>query len=190
MQPPPGYPQNPQPSGPPNRGPQQHPQGPQGYQQGPPQGYQQGYQQGPPPYGMSPPPYYPPQKRGMPGWAIALIVCGVLFVVMVMGLAAIPLIVSNDRDARRAEGEQLMGTARDYLRVEYSKTGDANGTLRGFRGGPEFQGIYYQVDSTASRSSKPGFDGTVTCSPRKSQSDGRGTLNFAWGSANSEITWK
>ena len=97
MQPPPGYQQNPQFSGPSNQGPQQYPAGPQGYQHPPQQ------------YGMTPPPYYPPQKKGMPGWAIALIVCGAGFVFLVLVLAAIPMLVStNTRDARRAEGEQLL----------------------------------------------------------------------------------
>jgi hypothetical protein len=142
---------------------------------------------------MGPPQYYPPQKKGMPGWAIALIVCAVLFVVMIMGLAAIPLIVSNDRDARRAEGEQLMGSARDYLRVEYSKTGNANDTYQKFRqeaGRHTFEGKYYRVDPNPGPSQNMGYDARVTCSPNRSSSDGKGAMDFNWADGNSTISWR
>ena len=47
----------------------------------------------------------------------------VVVIVGILALAAIPLITSNTRDARRAEGEQLLGSARDSARVEYAKSG-------------------------------------------------------------------
>lgn len=195
MQPPPGYPQGPQDSGSQNhnQGPQPYNAGSQGYGPPPgPQGY--GPPPGPPQYGMQRYPYYPPQKSGMPGWAIALIVCAVLVIpVGILALAAIPLITSNTRDARRAEGEQLMGTARDYLRVEYSKSGMESEAFRAFSSMAStgaFDGLYYNVDRTARPVSSPSFDAEVTCSPVKGQSDGHGQNQFRWADGSSQTTWK
>jgi hypothetical protein len=126
----PQYPQGPNPA-------QNQPQYPQpgaGYQQ---QGapYPQPGTHGPQYQGMPNMPYYPPRKRGMPGWAIALIVVGVLFffIIPILALAAIPLITSNTRDARRAEGEQMLGSFTGLVRVAYAKQGTHTGirTLTG-----------------------------------------------------------
>lgn len=148
MQPPPGYPQGQQnPQFMPANRPQQ-PAYPQ-HQQPQPQPYpQQQYapQQYAPQYGQYP--YYPPQKRGLPGWAWGLIIGGIVLflIVPVMAVAAIPLMTSNTRDARRAEGEQLLNSARDASRVHYAKTGYAPARLSDFTDPYLFEGLYFAVD--------------------------------------------
>jgi hypothetical protein len=184
MQSPPGYPQQPQgqpyphqPQGQPNpQGPQQVPPG-----YGPPPGYPQQY-------GMQQQPYYPPQKKGMPGWAWGLIVgCVLLFCgVPVLALAAIPLITSNTREARRAEGEQLMGSARDATRVQYSKTGTSPARLSQFTQLYMFEGEYYRVDDNIQATSA---NATITCSPIMTATDGKGRIEFAWATGESKVRW-
>jgi len=185
MQPPPGYPQQPQ--GAP-QGPQPYPQGPQPYPQQYPM--QQGY-------------YGPPPKRGMPGWAWALIIVGILLFcgVPILVLAAVPLITSNTREARRAEGEQLMGVAVDRARVYYARNGASPGRFSAIPDlyAGELDGIYYKVDdpiTDVGGSSGRGFGGyggsskaKITCSPVQTQSDGRGTTEFDWAGGNKQMSW-
>ena len=184
MQPPSGYPQQ--------------PQNPQGPQQAPPGYGQQAY---PPQYGMQQQPYYPQQKKGMPGWAWVLIICGVVFILCPIGgifvLAAIPLVASNTKEARKAEGEQMMGMARDAARVEYSKTGSNPGTFSSFMSTFELSGIYYNIDDPirdVTTSGPAGFGGgykkaEITCTP-VTPSDGKGRCEFSWADGNSQIRWE
>lgn len=113
----------------------------------------------------------------------------VVVIVGILALAAIPLITSNTRDARRAEGTQLLGAARDYCRVEYSKNGTAPATMAG-AGAGAFVGEYYGIASTvvpgAATVNTPG--GTVVATA-VTASDGNGTIDFAWGSGASDITF-
>jgi hypothetical protein len=171
-------------------------QPPQGYPQNQPQHFQQGPgPQGPPQHGMAPMPYYPQQqKQGMPAWAWVLIICGVGFAVLIVGilaLAAIPLITSNTRDARRAEGEHLMGSARGVARVEYSKTAQPPLRFSQITSGSfsmhDLQGKYFHVDDAIG--SKPGDRGEITCTPQQSPKDGRGRMEFSWQDGNSQIFW-
>lgn len=190
MQPPPGYQQGPQNSGSQNynQGPQQYNARPQGY--GPPPGQPQ--------YGMQQYPYSPPQKKGMPAWAIVLIVVGILIFVVpfVIGLGAaliMPSVVSNTRDAQRAEGEQVMGSARDFLRVEYSRTGTESPAFQLFTQTAStgtFDGLYYKVDREARTVNSPRFDAQVSCSPVPGEAEGHGQMQFQWETGNSETTWK
>ena len=173
-------------------------QQPGGYGSQQPGGY--GPQTGGPQYGMSPPPGYGaygmPQKKGMPGWAWVLIICGVVFIglPMILGILAVimmPAITSNTRDARRAEGEQLMGMARDFTRVAYSKTGDANQAFQIFevdRSKGLFDGTYFNVDSVGH--STGAFDARVTCVPTQSVSDGHGSMEFRWTDGSNQIRWE
>lgn len=177
----------------PQQGPQGHPQGPQ---QWGPQGHPQGPQQGPPQqypqqgYQMGPPQYYPPQKKGMPGWAIALIVGAVfMFVVLpILALAAIPLITTNTSDARRAEGEQLMFSARNRARLAFARNSEipvsftAAGVPRDM-----LEGHYYRVDDRIGGTST---QGEITCSPVQSPADGHGRLSFNWTDGGGEqVHW-
>ena len=106
----------------------------------------------------------------------------VVVIVGILALAAIPLITSNTRDARRAEGEQLLGAARDYCRVEYSKTNDAAKVALSGAGTGAFSGSYFNV-TTYSGTANGGSVNTNTTS------DGTGTMTFQWGSGSSAITW-
>lgn len=113
----------------------------------------------------------------------------VVVIVGILALAAIPLITSNTRDARRAEGTQLLGAARDYCRVEYSKTGVAPADMSG-AGAGAFVGEYYGIASTVA----PGVAGTNTpggtvVATAVTASDLNGTIDFAWGSGASDITF-
>jgi hypothetical protein len=188
----PQYPQGPRPA----QNQQPYPQpGPQHPQPGAPYP-QPGY--GPQQYqGMPQMPYYPPPKKGMPGWAIALIVVGVLFffIIPILALAAIPLLTSNTRDARRAEGEQMLGSLRGLVRITYAKQGTHTGirTLTGSEniGGcgaspMELRGKYYVVrDNVESRMS----GARLTCDPTTSQSDGSGHVDFEWSGGEGRYTW-
>lgn len=180
MQPPSGQPQ-----GRYNQGPQQYNNGPQQY----------GTPPGGPQYGMQQYPYYPPPKKGMPGWAIALIIGGVaLFILPIFALAAIPLITSNTGEARQAEGEQLLNSARDYLRIEYSKTmedRDAFAAFATYHRSGAFDGQYYRVDPTPTLVRGGRYNAQITCSPTPAAAGGkRGQMQFAWVSGESELTWR
>lgn len=186
MQPPPGYSQQPQ--GQPYP---QQPQGPQ-YQQ-----YPQQAAPGAPQYAMQQYPYYQPAKKGMPGWAWGLIIGGVVLmlvfmvVVAMVGMAASS---ANTRDAQRAEGEQLMGTARDYLRVSFARTGLSFQAFQAFsreHAGGSFSGKYYNVDPDPRELRGEVHDVEVTCSPTPAAADkGRGSLKFAWTTGSSDLQWR
>lgn len=162
-------------------------------------------QQQPSQYGAPPPPgqpwpqqYYPPPKQGMPGWAWVLIGCGglavVFIIVGILALAAIPLVTSNTRDARRAEGEQMMGTARNQARVAYSRTGRPVMTLTGDAqmGGAgvsahDLIGRYYTVnDAIRSLGSD---QAELSCVPNQS-TDGVGRTRFSWNQGGYDIRWE
>lgn len=107
----------------------------------------------------------------------------VVVIVGILALAAIPLITSNTRDARRAEGEQLLGSARDWARVEYSKAG----VVPGAPVAGSFTGKYYAVTAAPGAGAAP-YDATMVANPT-SASDGIGTMHFAWASGQSSIAW-
>ena len=189
MQPPPGYSQPPQGQPYPQGGPQPAPP----YQQQAAPGYGQ---QGQPQYGMQQQPYYPPPKQGMPGWAWGLIIgCGVLFVVFVGMFFLMAGVASSDRsvEAERAEGEQLMGSARDFLRVEYSKTASPEKAFRAFTtfsAQGAFDGYYYRVDPSARSVANGAYDAQVTCSPTSAAHEpSHGQMQFQWASGQSQIYW-
>lgn len=183
MQQPPGY----QP-----QGPQGGPQYQQGGQQQPQGGHQ--YQQPGPQYGQMP--YYPPQKKGMPGWAWGLIIGAIVLFCgfPLLGLALIPLITTNTSEARRAEAEQMMGSLRGQARIAYSKTATAPTRLTGpvDLGGcnvspPELEGMYFRIDDSI----RPGTraEARMTANP-KSPGDGVGTHEFDWATGNGTYTWQ
>ena len=171
MQPPPGYSQGPQ--------------------QGQPQGQPQNYQQpGQPQYGMQQMPYQPPRKKGLPGWAWGLIIGAlVLFCGFpLLAILAIPLITSNTRDARRAEGEQMMGFARNSARIEYSKTASNPGTFSSFADPADFAGKYFRVEDQIRSKSEAAAE--ITCVPQQTTSDGKGRLEFDWSHGMGKTTWE
>ena len=112
----------------------------------------------------------------------------VVVIVGILALAAIPLITSNTRDARRAEGEQLLGSARDFCRVEYSKTSTPPTSLAA-AGTGAFVGKYFQVTGAPGAGSGS-FDASLSATPvAAGSSDGTGTMFFIWASGNSSISW-
>jgi type II secretory pathway pseudopilin PulG len=157
-------------------------------------------QYGPPPYpgqqwpGMAPVPY--PQKKGMPGWAWLLIILGAVFALMIVGilaLAAIPLITSNTRDARRAEGQQMLFSVKNYVKVTYAKT--ASTPLRltsgidqgGCNVNPaNLMGKYYNVDDRVGAPNSQQAE--LYCTP-VTAADGHGTLRFSWIGGTDQLTW-
>jgi hypothetical protein len=185
-------PMNPQPPGPPQGYPAQYGSPPQGGQQIPEGQYMHA--------GMSPypPPPFPPQKSGMPTWGWVLIGCGGLFAVFlivgILALAAIPLITTNTREARQAEGEQLLTSMRNRARVAYSRTSRPPVTLTGDAsvGGAgmdyhELQGVYYTARDTIGAPSSS--EGELYCDPIHS-GDGSGTMRFSWLDSRYMITWQ
>lgn len=203
----PAYPQQPQ-----HAQPAQHPQGAQPHpqqqytshqQQAPqPQYAPQQYQQ-PMPYGPGydlPP---PPKKSGMATWVIVLIVCAVLAIPVfgILAIAAIPLITTNTRDARRAEGEQLLGTCKNQVRAHFSKTLTVPYSLTQAGVGPDMrQGLYYKVGDGITPEGSTGLSSgyygdkdygtaSLTCAPIKDPSDGVGKMTFDWTSGSSHVEW-
>lgn len=118
------------------------------------------------------------------------------FLAMIL-LFSLMVITPSTRDARRAEGEQLLGNARNQVRVAYAKTkGDKNiRTLTGPVGGggcgiapAELSGKYYRVldevivsdaGVTLRVEPMPGYERDGSCS---------GT--FAWGGGDAALVWK
>lgn len=180
---PPGYPQQP-------GGQQPYPQQGQYPQQGP-------YPAGPMP-GMGPVPYYqPPQKKGFPVWAIVLIVIVCMLPVCgIFGLAAIPLITSNTRDARRSEGEQLLGSLKNHVKVAYAKLGEVPPKLTGPMGHggcgvqpSQLDGKYYRARDLVEGDKRRA---SLYCDPVSGTgSDGVGKLTFAAEGAFTEpVVWQ
>jgi len=112
----------------------------------------------------------------------------VVVIVGILALAAIPLITSNTRDARRAEGEQMMGSLKGQARVSFAKTGTAPATLTvAGVNAAERQGKYFNVSDTvtvvtANVSARLQADPATT-------SDGTGTCTFNWSGGDGSFSW-
>ena len=114
----------------------------------------------------------------------------VVVIVGILALAAIPLITSNTRDARRAEGEQLLGSARDALRVEYSKTNTAPASVfaPASLSVGNFTGSYFKVND-AYGTAAGGFNVGIEAVNVTGTADGTGTMSFKWSSGESTLSW-
>jgi prepilin-type N-terminal cleavage/methylation domain-containing protein len=114
----------------------------------------------------------------------------VVVIVGILALAAIPLITSNTRDARRAEGTQLLGSARDFCRVTYSKNGAWDATAVAAYaaevGTGAFDGEYYNVTAPVASSTAVGC---IISATALSASDGDGSCGFRWASGESNIVF-
>lgn len=119
----------------------------------------------------------------------------VVVIVGILALAAIPLITSNTRDARRAEGTQLAQSARDWCRIEYSKRGSWDGTAGAAfateQGTGQWTGNYYNVTAVTDNGANADITAVATSNPGTTASGGDGdcTLNFQWASGESSISW-
>ncbi len=124
----------------------------------------------------------------------------VVVIVGILALAAIPLITANTRDARRSEGEQLLGSMKNRVKVAYTKTGALAAQLTGEMGGTtngcgvqssELVGKYFSVTDSV------GGDltaATLTTTAPSTAADGQGTLTFFVGGtggspAGDNVTW-
>jgi len=117
----------------------------------------------------------------------------VVVIVGILALAAIPLITSNTRDARRSEGEQMMGSMKGQARVAFAKNGAAPTTLVGpiDTGGSgvsagELTGQYYTVTDAVAAGT--GFDASISATANNG-TDGTGTHNFDWAGGNGDFVW-
>ncbi|MCA8911240.1 MAG: hypothetical protein KDB82_06025 [Planctomycetes bacterium] len=89
----------------------------------------------------------------------------------------------------RSEGEQLLGSARDYFRVEFSKTKDIEATKRHFTEAAEkgeFEGKYYRVVGEVKRLPDGRFELKTNNHDDQLQV---GVIRFSVGSGSSEIEW-
>ena len=99
---------------------------------------------------------------------------------------------SSVQKSRAAEGEQLLGAARDFCRVEYSKTeklpknlGDG---LKDSTVEEEFGGTYFNVrDAVYNDPDKK--RGAVVADPVEDESLGYGALYFNYGDRTTDIKW-
>lgn len=126
------------------------------------------------------------QKRRKGFTLIELLI--VVVIVGILALAAIPLITQNTRDARRAEGEELLGSIRNQVRAAYSKTNTSPGTCA--NAGVDTNqrtGQYFTVDDAIGGS---GATGSLVAQDNPSNdNDGDGTMTFNWASGGSSIAW-
>ena len=99
---------------------------------------------------------------------------------------------SGHGDSRRAEGEQLLGSARDFLRVEYSKMGSVDLIRERFADEIDagaFTGQYFQISPDIEPAP---IGATAHTSPTREsyEGDGTGSITWEWRSGNSTITWE
>lgn len=102
-----------------------------------------------------------------------------------------PRVWSSMEEARAAEGEQLLGAARDACRVEYAKTGSVDSVTKGFNryvADGNFDGEYYEVKKYIKELPGSDYDAAVTAHP-KTESDPWLLIKFKWASGNSDIIW-
>lgn len=113
----------------------------------------------------------------------------VVVIVGILALAAIPLITANTRDARRSEGEQMMGSMKGQARVAYSKNGTAPASLTVAGVAPaERSGQYWNVTDAITSSGNAATD-TGTISVTSKGSDGPGSHTFTWGGGSGSFSW-
>lgn len=113
----------------------------------------------------------------------------VVVIVGILALAAIPLITSNTRDARRSEGEQMLGSMKGQARVAYAKLGRAPSTLNAAYANNgcnvnagELNGQYFTITDAV------GNAGSLNAMA-KTSSDGNCTHNFNWAGGNGNFVW-
>ncbi|MCA8913364.1 MAG: hypothetical protein KDB82_16820 [Planctomycetes bacterium] len=98
---------------------------------------------------------------------------------------------SSVQKSRAAEGEQLLGAARDFCRVEYSKTGNEGSVTKPFereRANGSFDGTYYEVKEYIKELPGSDYDAAITAHPTDADDPWLAIL-FKWGSGKSAINW-
>jgi prepilin-type N-terminal cleavage/methylation domain-containing protein len=125
----------------------------------------------------------------------------VVVIVGILALAAIPLISANTRDARRSEGEQMLGSLKNRVKVAYAKVNGIPATLEGAINGVtggcgvasgERSGKYFDANNTVGGAGAGNTAATLTISPNSGGNTGDGTgtgvFNLVNPSADT-ITW-
>lgn len=112
----------------------------------------------------------------------------VVVIVGILALAAIPLITSNTRDARRSEGEQILGSMKGQARVAFAETNSSPGTLTNAGvASAERTGKYFTVGDTIGGS---GATGTLTATALSANAaDGSCTHTFDWAGGAGSFSW-
>lgn len=99
-------------------------------------------------------------------------------------------VLSNATDAKRAEGEQLLGAGRDMARVYYAKHGEAPAKVEDCGMSLEdLKGKYFQLRNKICK--KPDAErGGIVAEPVKGAGDlGFGFMTFDYARPNPKITW-
>ena len=120
----------------------------------------------------------------------------VVVIVGILALAAIPLITNNARDARRAEGEQMMGSMKSQVRTTYARTGNSGNITQ--LSGPvfptgtgcnvtptELNGKYFTMQDGVLTTA---LDFTLTTDANNG-TDGTGTLVATWSGGDGNFSW-
>lgn len=117
------------------------------------------------------------------------VVCWCVVIALVLLILGLPLVTSSGGDGRRAEGDQLLGSARDFARVEYSKSGEFGNVQESFQqrvANGEFEGCYYSLGSIVVPIGKD--RARIYVYPTH-PGERPGYIEFEWRSGNSEIHW-
>ncbi|MCZ7605279.1 MAG: hypothetical protein M5U25_04260 [Planctomycetota bacterium] len=120
-----------------------------------------------------------------PGGILAVVVVGMLLLLL------IPISGhGGSRDARRAEGEQLMGSARDFCRVQHNKGKsfeEVHAALEQEVATSAFAGKYYGVEARIVR--LDAGTARIYVYPTN-RGDGFGSIDFKWDTGESTIRWE
>jgi hypothetical protein len=117
-------------------------------------------------------------------------VASVVVTLAVLAVLALPMTTCSLRDAPRAEGEQLLGAARDMLRTEHSRTDDAGQMKAAFKKAVrhgDFKGSYFNVSNWVVPTSETGA--RIYVYP-DDPARGIGYMDFEWESGSSEVHWE
>lgn len=119
-----------------------------------------------------------------PGGILAVVVVGMLLLLLM------PICGGSTRDARRAEGEQLMGSARDFCRVQHSKEKsfeEVYAALEQEIATGSCAGKYYGVEARIVRLDAD--TARIYVYPT-SRADGFGSMDFKWATGESTFHWE
>jgi hypothetical protein len=126
-----------------------------------------------------------------------VVVGSAVAVVVVFALSCTCLIVSDTREARRAEGEQLLGSAVDAIRVQMSKTERPPIGISSFTPIAGYRGEYFSVGNVIYADGQPVDPQTPTPNGSRwiivaipvNPEDGWGIMSFEAKSWAREVEW-
>jgi len=104
----------------------------------------------------------------------------VVVIVGILALAAIPLITSNTRDARRSEGEGLAGSARNQARIEFAKSGTVATLTAAGLTAAQRTGKYFEVNDAIGGGAGDATGRSVVAVVTAGNSNSDGTLTHAF----------